>query len=462
MKKLYSFTILFLVLIFTNCEKEPGETISDETQISDEITPENALQHYINNQDDTYTWEIENTLEVENGTVYQVKLTSQTWRDLVWEHSLSISVPTEIENEGALLFISTGNNRNDNLHPGEDDRALQAIHQIAMQNKAVTALIEQVPNQPLFGDMYEDEIISHTFHSFQQDGDYSWPLLFPMVKSVVKAMDTIQELVEDNSGHQINDFMLTGYSKRGWTTWLTAAIDERIKAIAPSVIDVVNMPLNVDYQIKTWGDYSVEIQDYVRLGIAQQIANSEGQDLVTMIDPFSYRDNLTMPKLILIGANDPYWPVDAVKNYIDEFEGQNYIFYTPNAGHDLNNGREASPVTSEFFNHMLSGNTFPSFEYETEVMEDGFSISIQSNEPFLSIEQWSASSDDRDFRDEEWTSTALSGEGDESSVTISRPDEGFYATYFNIIFEGDIIPEFPLSTRMYVAGKDSVFLNPMQ
>ena len=42
-----------------------------------------------------------------------------------------------------------------------------------------------------------------------------------------------------------------------------------------------------------------------------------------------------MPKMIFMGTNDPYWPVDAVKNYIDSIPGDNHICYTPNAGHDL-------------------------------------------------------------------------------------------------------------------------------
>lgn len=459
MNKICYLTASILLLLFVQCQKESADS---STQNTEKTMPDNALVHYLENSDETYDWQLEDSIAVDNSTIYQVKLTSQTWRDLIWEHSLSIIVPNEVDYNGALLFISGGNNRNDDLHPGTNDEALQAVAAIARQNKAVTALIKQVPNQPLFGGKTEDEIISYTFHNYQEDGDYTWPLLFPMVKSVIKGMDTVQSFIGEKKGVAIENFMLTGYSKRGWTTWLTGATDDRVQAIAPSVIDVLNMPLNVDYQVQTWGDYSIEIQDYVRLGIAQDINKPEGAELVTMVDPFSYRQSLTMPKLLLIGANDPYWPVDAVKNYFSELEGQNYIYYTPNAGHDLNDGREATPVTSEFFQKMLNGGTYPEFKYDIAETGNGFTIDITSDDPFLTITQWEAYSSDRDFRDENWSDQTISGNGTTFTTTVSKPDDGYYATYLNVVYKGDVLTEFPLSTRMIVADKDSVFLDPME
>jgi PhoPQ-activated pathogenicity-related protein len=83
--------------------------------------------------------------------------------------------------------------------------------------------------------------------------------------------------------------VVTGASKRGWTTWLTGASDKRVEAIAPMVIDVLNMPVSLDYQIKSWGDYSIQIEDYVKLGIPQSTGSADGQAITAMIDPYSYR-----------------------------------------------------------------------------------------------------------------------------------------------------------------------------
>lgn len=458
MNKISWLVVAFLVAVNIQCQQsKTHDGSSDQTE--KEITPDDALERYLQNPDNSYGWELENTIEQGDNTIYQLKLTSQTWRDIVWEHSLSIVIPRAVNKEGALLFISGGSNKNANLHPDTGDGPLQAIETIAEQNQAVTALIKQVPNQPLFDGKTEDALISYTLHHYRESKDFTWPLLFPMVKSVVKAMDAVQSFVGGQAGSPINQFLLTGYSKRGWTTWLTGASDKRVEAIAPSVIDVLNMPVNVDYQVKTWDDYSVEIQDYVRLGIAQDISSPSGQELVTMIDPFSYRNRLNIPKLILIGTNDPYWPVDAIKNYYTQLPGKNYIFYTPNAGHDLRDGEEATPILSEFFNDMLSGSSYPEFEYDSEIEDQGFSISISTAQPIYQIEQWTAHSTDRDFRGDRWSVRQATVDGlNTFSATVRRPESGYLATYWNVVYTGDVISRYPLSTRMFVAGKDSVYL----
>src|SRR5690606_4243730 len=147
------------------------------------------------------------------------------------------------------------------------------------------------------------------------DQDYTWPLLFPMVKSALKAMDAIQEFAKQELDHSVENFVVSGASKRGWTTWLTAATgDSRVKAIAPMVIDILNMPVNLQYQLDSYGEYSEQIQDYVNLGIVQSIETEEGRALATMIDPYSYRKELTVPKMIFIGTNDEYWTVEDRKS----------------------------------------------------------------------------------------------------------------------------------------------------
>ena len=125
--------------------------------------------------------------------------------------------------------------------------------------------------------------------------------------------------------------------------------DKRIVAIAPMVIDILNMPVNVAYQKHMYGQYSYEIQDYVNLGLTETATNPEGKALVEMVDPYSYRQRFTMPKIVFMGSNDPYWTADAVKNYIDDIPGHTLLNYTPNAGHDLRGGKEASNTLEAFF-----------------------------------------------------------------------------------------------------------------
>lgn len=224
----------------------------------DNITPATALQSYLHNGDNSFKWEVKDTYDIGDVKAYALLLTSQTWRGIVWTHQLTILVPKENKYDGALLFI-TGGSVKDGLPNwnGRDDKFNNSMAGIATTNNAIVAVIRQVPNQPLFDGLTEDALISFTLHNFKKDNDYTWPLLFPMVKSAVRAMDAIQQFSSQQLHHDVNRFVVSGASKRGWTTWLTGANDKRAQAIGPMVIDVLNMPVSLDYQIKALGDYSV-------------------------------------------------------------------------------------------------------------------------------------------------------------------------------------------------------------
>jgi len=218
------------------------------------------------------------------------------------------------------------------------------------------------------------------------------------------------------------------------------------------------MPVNLDYQLEVWGDYSEQIQDYVDLGIPQTVNTPQGNDIAVMIDPYSYLSKLTMPKMIFIGTNDPYWPVDAIKHYIDDLPGKNYIHYVANAGHDLNGGEQAINSISAFFLHTIADQTYT--ECSWEVTETGKDIMMDITGSTNLIEAaylWSADSEDRDFRDEEWSATSLVAI-DNSSVktTIQYPESGFRAFYIDLEYADLYDRNYTKSTRMFVADDDEI------
>ncbi|MBN1465940.1 PhoPQ-activated pathogenicity-like protein PqaA type [candidate division KSB1 bacterium] len=427
---------LFIPLLFIACAAQ--------------LTPENALERYINNKDRSFAWEVTEKFASGSATAYNLLLTSQQWRDITWRHQLTIIVP-EVHYDGALLFI-TGGSVKDGVPKAKkhDDEAIQMMTDVAVDNNAIAAVLYQVPNQPLFGDLTEDEIISHTLHNYRQDKDLTWPLLFPMAKSAVRAMDAVQEFAKKELRLDIERFVVSGASKRGWTTWLTGASDARVVAIAPMVIDVLNMPVQMDYQITVWGDYSPQIEDYVKLEIPQAVSTPEGKELVTMIDPYSYRARLSMPKMIFNGTNDEYWPVDAIKNYIDDIPGENYLHYTPNAGHDLNSGDAALKSLSAFFAEELQGKAHPVCAWQVAEQEKGALLLLDADAAQLRRALlWTAVSDDRDFRAAAWDSASVAT-SPRVQAFIDYPGQGYKAFYVDLIYVGPNGGEYAKSTRMFV------------
>ncbi|MEJ7643657.1 MAG: PhoPQ-activated protein PqaA family protein [Chryseolinea sp.] len=451
MKKIYALSTLICYLTF---QAVPS--------FAQEITPATALDAYINNADKTFHWKMKESFSIGDVKAYNILLTSQQWHEFIWTHQLTILVPSENSYDGALLFITGGSNKKGAPNwNGEGDSFLKSLSTLASKNKGIVALLRQAPNQPLYGDLTEDALISFTLHKFKEDGDYSWPLLFPMVKSAVRAMDAVQEFAKQQLKHEVNRFVVSGASKRGWTTWLTGASDKRVAAIAPMVIDILNMPVNLEYQVKMWKDYSVQIEDYVKLGIPQSARSEKGEAITTMVDPYSYRKKLTMPKMLIMGTNDEYWTVDAIKNYIDSIPGQNLVHYVPNVGHDLGDKKQALAALSAFFGETISKQPYAICEPAISYSKKGITLKVRST-PDLLVDAmlWSTNSTDTDFRNDAWTGKKVELKSKTPVVTSFQayPASGYRAFYLDLKYKDVNGGEYTESTRMYVADNDEVFV----
>lgn len=360
--------------------------------------------------------------------------------------------------EMALLFVTGGS------YGAPDDKEAERFNLVAQRAGAIAAFITKVPNQPLYDGRKEDALIAYTFVQYLQTGDATWPLLFPMVKSAVRGMDTLQQFAKKEWGQDVQHFVISGASKRGWTTWLTAAADERVKAIAPMVIDTLNFPAQLDWAAKMYGRQSEEIDDYVKAGLHLNQDDPKMAKLRSLVDPYSYRAKYTLPKLLLLGTNDPYWVVDSLRHYWEDLPGPKVIFQTPNAGHDLGDGREAMNTLASFYQIVAEGKPLPEV---TWTLRDGSSgsagIDVRVNAAAKRIRLWTASSKDRDFRDDKWTSRDLELQPGNSATgataEVPKPATGFTAFMAEVELVSPGGAPYKLSTRVQVTP-DGVNKNP--
>lgn len=426
------------------------------------VTPETALESYLETLDPSYSWKIHDQFKEGPVTAYIIELTSQTWMGHVWKHQLTVVVPKKVRRNTALMFIEGGSSDDDGTVRWKDPRKdgiVLGVARIALQNRAIVAVLRNVPRQPLYGGKKEDALISMTLHNFKDDGDYTWPLLFPMTKSALRAMDVIQELAAQQLNKRIDDFVVSGASKRGWTTWLTAASgDPRVKAIAPMVIDILNMPANLDYQIEAYNEYSEEIKDYTDLEIPQTVDSPSGKAITTMIDPYSYRDRLTVPKMIFNGTNDPFWVIDAIKHYLPGIPGENYLHYVPNAGHNLGDGKQAINALGSFFSYTAQDKPYPKTAWTTTVSDGKVLVNVEATKKKLvGVRLWEANSTDRDFRNETWVSTDLGiKKVDQFQAAVQLPTEGYKAFYVDLIYKDANGNKHTQSTRAFMTDSQKI------
>lgn len=423
------------------------------------ITPETALKSYLNNKDNSYKWSVQDSIILPQGIVYDIKLISQTWKNIVWTHQLTVIIPNNVKQKTAMLFITGG--RNEDGEPRftniKKDGLSKAFGVFAIQNNAITAILHQTPNQPLYGSKTEDELISYTLHNYKQDKDYEWPLLFPMVKSAVKAMDVMQELSHEKKATIVDDFVVSGASKRGWTTWLTGASDTRVKAIAPMVIDILNMPISLQYQIESWGDYSIQIQDYVNLGIPQSAQSASGQEITAMVDPYSYKKFLTMPKMLFMGTNDEYWVVDNVKNYLSDIPGDNVLHYVPNVGHSLGGRETTVEALSAFFATTANDKKLPviNWKYKNSSKKSSVEFHFTTDE-LIGFDIWQAESRSRDLRKAKWELVDQKVANKKLKVDQKKPMGGYKAFYVDFKYKHPIDGYYTVSSRIFLMDSNGI------
>ena len=405
------------------------------------------LDAYLALPDDSFRWEIIEKNEAPNERTILLELTSQTWQGIPWKHYVLIAMPSRIAHPNHVMLHIGGSSTG--RRPSDGDRFL--IRGLAETSGMCVALLLQVPNQPLLGDFREDALIGETLLRALATEDATWPLLFPMTKSAIRAMDAVQEVLKEEMQAEISGFIVAGASKRGWTSWLAAATgDERIVAIVPMVIDNLNTRAQMNYQIETWGAFSPSIRDYTErelLRLDDTQASEFERRLWKMIDPYAYRERLTLPKLLIHGTNDPYWTVDAAQFYFDDLLGVKYILTLPNAGHGLEGQQiKAVQTTAAFARFAASGGDWPTFDWTLTETGGGYQIDIETNLPARAARLWVANSETKDFRQARWTSSALPL--GERIVIVGKPPSGHIAFFIEIEANYGGIP-FSLTTQVW-------------
>lgn len=388
------------------------------------------LEAYVAKPDDSFQFKLHAVESVGLAKAHVLRMTSQTWQGEPWTHWVTIYVPNNIKRPGyALMLINGGNNGNDAKF-NEGQAAI--LGQLAALTGTITVNLEQVPNQPLFGGMTEDEIISYSFEQYLAGNGDDWPLLLPMTKSAVRAMDAVEAYTRDELDLPVDKFFVTGGSKRGWTTWLSAVVDDRVFGIAPIVIDTLNLPEQSVHQLKSYGKYSEMIQDYTDRDIQSSRGSERGVSLIQMVDPISYCNKLTLPKLLVMGTNDPYWCADSANLYLDDLQGETHLYYGANTGHDININGVAT--VTKFYENLMDGKSMP--EYDWTNNDDG-SLTVTWNGDDATPLLWKATAPGRDFRKSEWTSQPLEGDG-KVTVNVDEPEDGWVAYYVELTYKGGI------------------------
>ena len=413
------------------------------------------LKQYVSAPDASYGWREVGTGHIGSTEYVELILTSQTWRGTVWKHQLLVLRPAKLDasSKQAFLFIDGGSWKPEyeSGFAGKPPREARIFVRLANQMRAPLAIVRQVPLEPLF-ERREDALIAYSFDNYLKTGEADWPLLLPMVKSASRAMDAVQQLAEQRWGIPIERFTVSGASKRGWTSWLLAAVEPRVASVAPMVIDMLNIPAQIDLQRKTFGGLSEEIRDYADIQLPERIDSAAGRKLVAIVDPYSYRDSLTEPKLIVLGTNDPYWPVDALNVYWNGLPEDKRVLYLPNQTHDLRDLKRLIAGLSAVHRYSARGLSLPRVSWTFARESQWLDLTVSADRQPRRVLAWSARSPTRDFRKAHWTSHSCERSSERYLCRERIPRDRYTALYAEAAFTDRGAPGFSLSTLVCLAG----------
>ena len=411
-----------------------------------------TLMDYIHLNDGVFDVDLITTIPNSGFTVYVYKLTSQKWRSanevnrILWEHRLTLVVPNNVSSNKAILFTFGGENSADYLTP--DASRIQILATFALATGSISAQVSQVPNQPLiFLDepntgRLEDDLVAYSWDTAMGTRDYTWAAYLPMTKSVIRAMDAIQLSISDIDENSVpDDFVIAGFSKRGAIAWLAAAVDERVVAISPGVFDSLNFKSSFEHQRKTYGEFALPLIDYDKRNVLDRIRTLEGHELRRVVDPYSYRHLIDIPKYIINASGDQFYPPDSSRFYLSKLKGETLIRYIPNTDHGGANGGFQSALLGmlSWYQRIVANANRPIIQWN--ITGDGI-LSANVDNSQASAVLWSVVNPTaRDFRLEtigaSWQSQPVTIDNNGNvEVELDLPAVGWAAYYIEVTSPG--------------------------
>jgi len=465
---------------------------------------ENVLEQYVNAPDDTFAYKLVRTYHDFLHTTYVLEITSQEWfpddvEPEKWKHWLRIIEPrllglltqnipffSLVTSDTALLYLVRG----DADHEDAPSGATFEEAELALATRSIVAELHGIPIGPVIFhdedetsalclalkewdplDEYEDQctvprrensLQARSFDLALETEDFTWALMAPMTKAAVRGMDVIQEFLQQrNWGMQIvSKFVLTGHSKRGHITWLAAALDDRVTAVAPVSYDLLNITDQIALQDTSWPARSPELDANMEFDLYERYKTTVGEQLIADLDPYYYRDRLTVPALIVVGTGDPYSCPDAANLYINELTAPSRISYVPNTGHDIPELAEVESSIAQFYRHIINNQPLPDFTW-SGLQQGSFTVTPGSQKPD-SVRLWQATNpENRDFRffDDpaapQWTPSDIVADANGAYAgTVQRPEAGYTAFYVELIYEDSVQEDsYSFATPLTVLGQ---------
>lgn len=400
------------------------------------------------------------------------QLTSQHWSPeglvtpAAWQHEVEVFIPSESTSTQGLVVINNGINHPTDTVPVSEptDFSIESLQHIARQTNSVVMAISTIPNQYLEYQQdnkprKEDYSVARSWTLFMDapESRATLPLQVPMAVAISQAMTMAQQALPEKA---LDSFIVTGLSKRGWTTWLTAIADTRVVGIAPFVIDLLDTRTALEHMYQSYGgNWPVAFTPYYLDEIDKKLDTPGFAKLMQIIDPLQYigteyQSRLDIPKYIINASGDDFYVPDNTDFYYEKLPGEKALRVAPNSSHS---GIKAFSEQSliPFVNRLRQSMPMPQMNTSISIKDKVKTLTVSLSETPDKVLLWTAAnSDARDFRyacNVRYSEFPLAvTPANTLDIALTAPTTGWQATFVEATFSDGFIATSPV----YVSPKE--------
>ena len=174
--------------------------------------------------------------------------------------------------------------------------------------------------------------------------------------------------------------------------------------------------------------------------------------LLELVEPYSFIDQLALPKFLINATGDEFFITDSWQFYWDDLVGDKYIQYVPNANHGLNGTYNLASLVA-FYNAVITESAIPKVDWS--VSADSIYLEVLSDVDYK-VTKWEAVNENaRDFRvpviGRVWKDSELSKtSNNQYTIHFPAPENGYKAGMLEIVFDSGTEVPFTFTTGTVV------------
>jgi len=478
----------YIAYIYYYKVRLPGKetTISSVNKQDIKIEPidySKVLSNYVKEYDNNYKFEVLEEKQGEGYKAYILDLTSQSWHPEktvppVWRHWLTVIIPKQRVKDIGMLVLTNGFSTPETPMSEIPPYFIS----LAVSSKSVVSILEGFPRDK--AGIYKTptqvvhlepaEFASWSLKQYFETHDTSWIVFCPLVKTVVRTMDAIQELLLKNLRSEIplKEFVLCSDTPF-FVSWLVPPVDSRIIGL----VSINATGFHLEQQIKRMFMDEIEFPGLFAemddAGLLPLLETEDGENLLKVIDPYYYREALKIPKLI-VALNNEQWHdiVSLSEQVISEIPGpvnwivcpqlqlsREFAFLPQQTLYNFTTSSNThlriydfKDTIQVFYQRLLGQKNMPVFQWEFSSKGD---CRIKVSEEVIECRIWYCSKDKRGtlFHPENkgWRYKVLSESAEGVyRTTIPVEPQQYTAVFAEIVFPSLIGVPFPLTTNIHI------------